>query len=261
LRHRASPKIVLLAGLVVCAIALLPPAGAGAAQFFSTTGSITSGDPTQTSRAFRDGTASACGTTKSGSTFGSEQHHYDLYPFRNLTRGLQCVTVSLDAMTCTGTNFIFSAAYLPAFVPTAITTNYIADAGGSPNPTNSYSFDVARGDKFAVNVHETSANAGCAAYGIALASDRPWAHKRPKIIGAPGVGSELIGKVGQWAGAPTFQRQWRSCNPSCSDIPGATGRKYTPTVSDEGKTLVLRVTATEGGLSSVADSKEVGPVT
>jgi hypothetical protein len=261
-RHGAGTKVALLAGLVVCAIGLLPAPGA-AAQFFSATGSITSGDPTQTDRLFRDSTSSTCAAPKAspGVIGDGLQRHYDLYKFRSLVLDTQCVTVTLDAMTCVDTNFIFSAAYQPAFSPTNIQHNYLADPGSSPNPGGSYSFNVAGGDRFAVDVNEVTANAGCAAYGIQLASDKPWANTPPKIIGTPTVGSKLIGKLGQWAGVFTFQRQWRSCDPLCTDIPGATGRKYTPKAGDVGKTLVLRVTATDGVNSSVADSSEVGPVT
>jgi hypothetical protein len=258
--HRASSRFAWLVCLLVCAFALLPSASASAAEFFSTTESITGTDPTQIDRLFRDGIASTCGAPKTGAAFGAtDSHHYDLFPFRNLTRTSQCITVNLDT-SCTATNFIFSGAYLPTFDPLNIITNYLADAGASPNPTQAYSFDIPSRERFDVNVHEITAGAGCYSYNISLSSLQPWAYKRPKITGTPAVGTQLSGKTGKWAGSPTFERQWRLCNSSCSNISGATGKTYTPTASDKGMTLVLRVTATDGGQSSVADSREVGPV-
>src|SRR5204863_188450 len=81
--------------------------------------------------------------------------HYDAYTFTNSTGGPACVTVDLNT-TCTGTNFIFSAAYLGTFDPANICTNWLADSGLSPNPTRSYSFTVPAGARFVINVHEVT---------------------------------------------------------------------------------------------------------
>ena len=48
---------------------------------------------------------------------------------------------------------------------------------------------------------------------------------------------------------------------TCADISGATSQDYSPQLADQGKTLRLRVTATNGGGSSTATSAAVGPVT
>src|SRR5436190_8102743 len=77
------------------------------------TGSITAGDATQTNRLFRGGVAGTCGPPGTCST-SPGTFHYDAYTFTNSTGGPACVTVDLNT-TCTGTNFIFSAAYLGTF--------------------------------------------------------------------------------------------------------------------------------------------------
>jgi glucose/arabinose dehydrogenase len=48
---------------------------------------------------------------------------------------------------------------------------------------------------------------------------------------------------------------------TCADISGATNQSYSPQLADQGKTLRLVVTATNGGGSSSATSAAVGPVT
>jgi hypothetical protein len=233
---------------------------AGAAEFFSATRSLKVEDPTQTGRLFRDGTADNCTTAPEPASIGAPgTYHYELFSFVNLTNDSQCVTVSIDAMTCSGAgpNAIYSGAYIPSFSPAAITNNAVASAGSSPNPTGSYSFSVPAGSPFAVNVHEVNQNAFCSAYGIAIGSAKPWNTAPPSISGTPVVGQALIGTDGTWAGAPTLARQWRRCDGSganCVDIAGATGQTYAPVPGDQGSTLRLRVTAVEGSETASADS-------
>ena len=80
--------------------------------------------------------------------------HYDSHTFTNTTGSTQCVTVDMDAMTCTGTNFIFFQAYLGSFDPTNLCTNYLADSGSSPNPTASFSFNLDDGQTVVIVVSE-----------------------------------------------------------------------------------------------------------
>ena len=96
-------------------------------------GSIDTGDPTQTDRLFRSGVPQTCPATTTCATFGDGlPHHYDEYTFTNTTGSTQCVTVDTDT-ACTGTNFIFIAAYLGSFDPANICTNWIGDSGSSPD--------------------------------------------------------------------------------------------------------------------------------
>lgn len=94
-------------------------------------------------RHFRDGVPSTCGSAKAfPGTSTAGNHQYDAYAFQTCANsGPTCVTVTLSAAN--GTN-LFSAAYLGAFNPSNLATNYIADAGGS-NTTISYSFNLPAG--------------------------------------------------------------------------------------------------------------------
>jgi hypothetical protein len=133
-------------------------------------GVIDGSDPTQTDRMFRDGIASTCAAPKvcPGVLGDGLPRHYDSYTFTNTTGATQCVTVDVDAMTCTGTNFIFVEAYLGSFDPTNLCTNYLADIGGSPNPTGSFSFDLADGQTVVLVVNEVDPNAGCVGYSMTI---------------------------------------------------------------------------------------------
>ena len=67
---------------------------------------------------------------------------------------------------CTGTNFIFVAAYLGSFDPNNICTNWIGDSGSSPDVgmPAPFSFNVDNGQTFIVVVSEVTPEAGCPAY-------------------------------------------------------------------------------------------------
>ncbi|MBX6326678.1 MAG: hypothetical protein IRY93_11650, partial [Chthoniobacterales bacterium] len=91
------------------------------------------------------------------------QHHYDSYTFTNTTGATQCVTVDINT-ACTGTNFIFATAYLGSFDPNDLCANYLADEGGSPNPTQPFSFELGDGQTVVIVVAEVTADAGCPGY-------------------------------------------------------------------------------------------------
>jgi hypothetical protein len=125
------------------------------------TGALTSTDPQQTNRLFRDGIPSGCGVSKACSTIAGT-FRYDTYSFAN---GASPVCVKVDISTaCEGVNFIFAAAYAGSFNPAGICTNFLADTGVSPLPTASMSFNVSANQTFVVVVSEVTANAGCPAY-------------------------------------------------------------------------------------------------
>jgi hypothetical protein len=73
------------------------------------------------------------------------------------------VVVNLNT-ACTGTNFIFGAAYLGSFDPNNIRTNWIGDTGSSPNLDQAFSFDLPNGQTVVLVVSEVTAGAGCPAY-------------------------------------------------------------------------------------------------
>lgn len=84
----------------------------------------------------------------------------------------------------------------------------------------------------------------------------------PKITGTPVVGgSALTASTGTWTtgvNAPvSYAYQWDDCNSSgleCVAIPGATNSSYVPHVTDAGHTLVVQVSALNGGGAAVASS-------
>jgi hypothetical protein len=70
----------------------------------------------------------------------------------------------------------------------------------------------------------------------------------PSITGTTQVGQPLTGSAGQWSPSRlTFSYQWQDCSgATCSYIPGATDANYTVQASDEGDTIELVVTGTDG---------------
>jgi streptogramin lyase len=81
----------------------------------------------------------------------------------------------------------------------------------------------------------------------------------PKITGSPRVNIPGVSvSNGAWSNSPVvYGYQWEDCNSSggeCVPIPGATNESYTPMPSDVAHKLVAKVTATNGGGSSVAVS-------
>ena len=131
-------------------------------------GSIDSGDPTQVGRLFRSAIPQTCPPSTTCDTFDTLPHHYDAYTFTNTTGSMQCVTVDTNT-ACTGTNFIFIAAYLGSFDPNNICTNWIGDSGpGSPNPDQPFDVEVPDGQTFVVVVSEVTPEAGCAGYTVTI---------------------------------------------------------------------------------------------
>ncbi len=134
------------------------------------TGSINTGTGQQLGRMIQDGIASSCAAPKTCAGVGSQTtpYHYVSFPFTNSSATTACVTVYVDAMSCTGTNSIFSAAYLGSFEPLNACANYLGDIGSAPNPTGSYSFNVPPGVTFVVVVHENTHMAGCSNFSITV---------------------------------------------------------------------------------------------
>jgi hypothetical protein len=77
--------------------------------------------------------------------------------------------VNIDTNTaCTGTNFIFTAAYLGSFDPNNICNNWIGDSGSSPNPEQAFQVNVDNGQTLVVVVSEVTPNAGCPSYTVTI---------------------------------------------------------------------------------------------
>jgi hypothetical protein len=85
------------------------------------------------------------------------------------------------------------------------------------------------------------------------------------VIGTAAAGKQLTGLSGSWGGfgAITYHFQWYRCNAagaSCLSIRGATSPTFALGVRDIGKTLGLRVSATDSTGSASAFASLVGPI-
>ncbi|MGH9821035.1 MAG: carboxypeptidase-like regulatory domain-containing protein, partial [Pyrinomonadaceae bacterium] len=110
---------------------------------------------TQTSRVSRSGEGSSCNLAKAyPGTIAGVSPRFDGYTFTATSTG--CVTVSVTGASA---NPVFAVAYLGAFVPASIATNYLADLGLSPanGQTLSFAFKVNAGQQFTVIVSEVGA--------------------------------------------------------------------------------------------------------
>lgn len=88
----------------------------------------------------------------------------------------------------------------------------------------------------------------------------------PTVSGSPTVGSTLSSTTGTWSGTAPIAtaRQWQRCDTTagpCTNIASATAATYVPQVSDEGKHLRVRVTASNAGGTTTVHSSAAGPVT
>src|SRR4051812_22971598 len=158
---------------------------------------------------------------------------------------------------------LFSSTYdIDLFDGIDLQSGYLGDVGAAPiNATPvSYSVPVAANAGLQILFNMNVAGAGCSAFNVKVSSDRPWVLFKQPIAGHPFVGETLTSRRDRWAGAPAFTEQWRRCasdGSSCTDIPGATAQTYVPVPDDVGHTLKVHVTATEGGMTSTADSDPV----
>ncbi len=100
--------------------------------------------------------------------------------------------------------------------------------------------------------------------GRAASKARPTPKTPPKISGTAEVGLTLVATRGTWTGDPTsFHFAWLRCDTTgaaCLAIGGATAKIYTPTVTDIGHTLRVRVTARNSSGSATATSAATGVV-
>jgi hypothetical protein len=99
----------------------------------------------------------------------------------------------------------------------------------------------------------------------APASSAPVNTVLPAITGTAAQGQTLTASAGTWTGSPTsFAYQWLRCDASssnCVTISGATTSSYLPGASDVSSRLRVRVTATNSGGSTAAQSATTAVVT
>jgi hypothetical protein len=87
----------------------------------------------------------------------------------------------------------------------------------------------------------------------------------PTITGTPQVGQTLTAANGTWTNSPTsFTYQWVRCNAggnSCAPVANGTNRTYTLVGADAGRTVRVRVTATNPDGSTTAESAQTMVIT
>jgi hypothetical protein len=133
------------------------------------TGAITADDAQQAARLGRNSVASSCASAKAcPSALGTGNRSFDQYTFTNASDVTACVTVNIDAdPSCSGTNQILSSAYLDSYDPQNLCTNYLADAGQSPDAGfHSYSFEVPAGHNFVVVISDVTEGGLCPGYTV-----------------------------------------------------------------------------------------------
>ena len=98
-----------------------------------------------------------------------------------------------------------------------------------------------------------------AAFAVAPVNTAP-----PVISGTPQVGQTLTTTNGTWSNSPTsFAYQWLRCNAggnACVNVANGTARTYTLVGADAGRTIRVRVTATNADGSASAQSDQTEPV-
>jgi hypothetical protein len=172
--HRPS-LIFTVAAFVLGLLSPLALTPAVHAQQPQCTGSFTIDDSiaqdqffTQMGRLTQNGVTSNCASQKNfPGVEDTNQRRFKMYQFVNNNTSTACITVTLNAKTCTGALALFSAAYT-GFNPFDLSMNYLADMGRNPNPLRSYSFNVPAGADFQVIVNPVNVNQSCPAYTLTV---------------------------------------------------------------------------------------------
>ncbi len=133
----------------------------------TTTGSLTTNDPVQNGRVFRDSNPSGCAGGAPTQAPLAGTYHYDSYNFTapaGLTSG--CATLNYNYTGCTANQM--QASVYSTFNPASPGANIIGAAGLSSNGTGSLSFPVTSGTSFTVAIAEVVADSGCASYSFTI---------------------------------------------------------------------------------------------
>lgn len=100
--------------------------------------------------------------------------------------------------------------------------------------------------------------------GLAATAAPPASTSLPTISGTAQVGQTLTATNGAWSNAPaSFAYQWLRCNGggnSCASVANGTQQTYTLVGADAGRTMRVRVTATNADGSSSAQSAQTALV-
>lgn len=156
-------------------------------------GNLATGDATQTGRLNRFAVVSTCGAPKAcpGTFTTTGSRLYDAYTVTNPYNTPVCATIGITSFCGTS---IFSVAYLGAYNPTSLCTNYLADPGSSFVATGFYEATIPANATITVIVHEVNTGTGCAGYrlsvnvpreGITVSPAAPYCSGTPITLTAP----------------------------------------------------------------------------
>lgn len=263
-----SQRLLCLAALLPL-LALLFTATARAASpgftpALTISSSISTSDPVQTGRLFRDGVDSTCETPNVVTAFDSTPKHYKSFPLNSLINEPACLELESSAPTCTP-NFIQSAIYNGAFLPAEIATNLVTAEGTSPAPTNTYRVASQAGQKLVLAVNAVNEGQGCAEFTIQVNADRPWATSPPLVLaggsdatGKPiAFGTPLSAGAATWGSGVSHAYQWQACDANgngCANVPGATAASFSPGAAQVGHTVRVIDSATDPTIAKTSSS-------
>jgi hypothetical protein len=258
---------IFLFGLTLAFVAAAPASaiGPGFTPAMTISSSIGSGDPTQVGRLERNGQQSTCETPNVVPTIDSNTRNYKAFPILSLINEGACLELETTAPLCTGTSFIQSAIYRPAFVAGEITVNLITAEGLSPNPSDTYFAAAPAGQTQILSVTTVTPGVGCSEFSVQINANRPWATGRPQVLAgetsASGAlipaGSAVNAGPATWSSAVTHAYQWQACDPSgnnCAAIAGATASSFTPGTPEVGHTLRVIDLATDPAIGKTSSS-------
>jgi hypothetical protein len=206
------------------------------------------------------GTASTCGTPKAVPAADPGFFNIAGLLEQSFINEPACLKIEYSTTDAACRNDgLFSAAYDAGLFDQTAQGGYVGDVGAAPTSAAPVSYSVPIGAEGALQIifNMNAAGAGCPPFDVTVSSDHPWLYFKQPIAGHPFVGETLTSRRDRWAGTPAFTEQWRRCardGSSCEAIPGATAQTYVPVPDDVGHTLRVHVTATEGGVTSTADS-------
>jgi hypothetical protein len=184
---------------------------------------------------------SVSGTARDGQTLGSTAGSWSGTPAIALARQWQRCDAAgeacLDVAGAIGTTYVLSSADVGSTIRLRVTgTNTGGSAGAVSAPT------------------------------AAVAARAPASTAAPVVSGTARDGQSLTTTTGSWTGTPTiaFAYRWLRCDSAgnaCADIEGATGSAYELAPADVGRTVRVRVTATNAAGSSAEASAPTAVVT
>jgi hypothetical protein len=182
--------------------------------------SIAMTDPIQALRLNRDGTTSTCTVPKScPGPVNFPNTHYDVTFYVNTSNAAQCVVTTITT-NCLA-NPIFMVAYLGSFNPSNPCTNYLADIGSSPAPSQFMSFTVPAGGSFALVVHEVLGGVGCGQYTVQVLGTGICKTALPTVPGAccfPATGACAMATVPGGADCTAAGGIYQGNNTSCATV-------------------------------------------